>query len=67
MVLGIMPVIGIPLPFFSMEVLRFGVLQFCCLFYSVWMQRDWNECDKKVTKTKKSLSSIGFKLQLHIW
>lgn len=38
MVLGLTPVIGIPLPFFSYGGLRYGALRYCCLYSCVLMR-----------------------------
>ena len=42
MTIGLAPVIGIPLPFFSYGGSPYGVLQFCCLYLSGWMRIGWN-------------------------
>lgn len=38
MVLGLTPVIGIPLPFFNYGGLRYGALRYCCLYSCVLMR-----------------------------
>ncbi|WP_449438103.1 rod shape-determining protein RodA [Pedobacter steynii] len=41
MAIGIVPVIGIPLPFISYGGHRFGVLQYCCLYSLSSTQIEW--------------------------